>query len=111
MESDCGTRIIVESRQNRKNTSPIPRSIVFHCRRKGRSTRGFGLRSRRTNETSRKKLPHKNSALNNPDLHQSRRCPWSRAANRRANPALAYRNPAKLGGAPLFLAGGDAGMP
>ena len=59
----------------------------------------------------RKKLPVVNSAVNTLERHQSSRCPWSSAANRSASPALAYRNPTKLGVGPEGLGREDAGMP
>src|SRR5258708_32848358 len=49
--------------------------------------------------------------LNTPDRHQSSRCPWSRAANSKAQPALKYRNPAKLGGSFLVCGFGARGRP
>ena len=56
-------------------------------------------------------LPVVNSAVNTLERHQSSRCPWSSAANRSARPALAYRNPAKLGAGPDGLGRDDGGMP
>src|SRR5271163_674877 len=69
------------------------------------------MRNRRISEPSKKTIALKNSALNSPERHQSSRCPWSSAANSNANPALAYKKPAKLGTcAPGFL-GAGAGTP
>src|SRR5215469_9124337 len=103
--------MIVDSREKRKRNSPPPRRRVFHCRRYGRSTSGFGLRNRRMSEAKQKTIPPKNRAVKSPERHQSSLCPWSSAANNIASPALKYRKPAKLGAGPDFFFAGPAGIP
>src|SRR5439155_15415233 len=61
------------------------------------ATRGFGPRSLRTSAHIRKNAPPANNALNTPERHQSSLSPCSQATSNIARPALAYKNPAKLG--------------
>ena len=110
-ESDCGMTKAVASNTNRNENNPSARAIVFHLRRYGRSTRGFGARMRRTIAHDTKNAPDATSAVNTPDRHQSSRCPWSSAARSSARPALTYRNPAKLGFGPDAWGRRDAGTP
>src|ERR1700690_3552940 len=71
------------------------------------STNGLGLRRRRTSAHNKKNVPPAAKAVITPERHQSRRSPWSMTAYSIANPALAYRKPAKLGaGSDLFAAAG-----
>src|SRR5262245_18038414 len=101
----------VASRQKRNANRLKPRTSVLHLRRYGRSTNGFGRLKRRIAAHSKKNTPVVTSEVNTLDRHQSRRCPWSSAANNRARPALAHMNPAKLGFGPDDRVGEERGMP
>src|ERR1700676_4202832 len=102
---------MVPSRQKRKSPKKKQKPVLFHWRRWGKSTSGFGLRNLRMREANKKTVAPPKSPLKSPDRHQSNLWPWSSAANNIAKPALAYRNPAKLGAVPGFLPGGAAGIP
>src|SRR5229473_8164418 len=111
MASDCGIRMMVPVRVNRNQNKRLPSRTVFHRQRYGSATRAFGPHSRRMSAQRVKNAPDQNKALNTPERHQSSLSPCWRAANIRANPALRYRNPTKLGAElPFFRAGAD-GMP
>src|ERR1700693_771425 len=75
------------------------------------STRGLGPHRRRTRAHNNRNEPLAKSAVYTPECHQSSLSPCSHAAKINAKPALAYRNPAKLGASPGSFAGGDFGMP
>src|SRR5208282_2425463 len=111
MASDCGIRMMVKVRVNRNQKSRLPSRTVFRFQRYGKATRALGPRSRRMSEHRVKNAPVQNNALYTPERHQSSRWPCSKAASIRANPALRYRNPAKLGAASSFFRGGGLGMP
>src|SRR5258707_948922 len=75
------------------------------------STKGLGLRSLRTNAHNSRNVPPANSAVNTPERHQSSLSPCSKAPSSIANPALAYRKPAKLGVSDDRFGAGLAGIP
>src|ERR1700733_647065 len=75
------------------------------------STRGLEPRRRRTRAHNKRNEPPAKSATYTPECHQSSLSPCSHAAKTNAKPALAYKNPAKLGASPCSFAGGDFGMP
>src|ERR1700722_7460891 len=111
MASACGTKIIVVQRVKRNQKSRIPNRTVFHFSRYGNATRGFGPSNLRMSAHNKRNVPAANIAVNSPERHQSSLSPCSRAASKIAGPALAYKNPAKLGAAPDFFAAGDLGIP
>src|ERR1700678_1909733 len=111
MARPCGTKRIVVTRKKRKKKSPVPSRIVSLSRRYGMSTRGLGPSRRRTRAHNKRNEPLAKSAVNTPECHQSSLSPCSHAAKTNAKPALAYKNPAKLGASPCSFAGGDFGMP
>src|ERR1700741_5494607 len=110
MASDWGIRIIVVHRVKRNQKSRAPSSRVFQFRRYGSATRKLGPRSLRMSAQSRKKHPDQKQALNTPERNQSSRWACLRAAKIRANPALRYKNPTKLGTEPRVWRCGIAGI-
>src|ERR1700722_16480032 len=111
MARACGTKMIVVTRKKRKKNRPIPSRIVFRWPRYGISTRGLGPRRRRMRAHDSRNAPLANSAVKTPDRHQSSLSPCSHAAKINAKPALAYRNPAKLGASPGSFVGAAFRIP
>src|ERR1700731_2991424 len=107
----CGITMMVDKSTKRNMNRTAAISSVFRCRRKGRSTNGFGVRSRRTTVTVRRKAATERMATTVLKFTQPRRPPGPRPPKRNEGPKLQYKKASQLGRGPLPDGGGEGGMP